>query len=187
MKQVRQEFCFSQKTKILIESLLHLAEDTSGEPQTIDSLAKKIGFGNTYIRRLLKPLLNDGIVMPFRGVTGGYVLNVEPKSVTLLYLLSSTGDAGVLCNCRADGSGKCAARGKEPTCSRHDFWHAMTDFLHDVFGSITLQDIIDGEVTLPPVASDATGGEKFATKSPQAEPSRPRRPQNPPTYKRRIF
>lgn len=173
VKQECREFHFSQKTKILLEFLSHLAEDVSGDPQTIDALARKIGYGKSYIHKLLKPLRDSGIVMPIRGSTGGYVLNAEPKNVTLLHLLASTGDAGVLYNCDGGGSGECAARGEGYACSLHGFWHTLTDFLHNTFGSITLQDIIDGDVKLPSVmpAFDMTGGENAATKERPAKPS----------------
>lgn len=139
-----ETFGLGAKAKILIELVLQLATDTTGEPQSVDRIAKKIGFHRTYIHRLSKPLRECGMIMSIQGKRGGYLLNADPKDIDLMFLIKSSGDGSVIFPCLADPQ-SCPGKGRI-ACSKLEVWRVLNDRLVDLFTSITIEDIMNENV-----------------------------------------
>lgn len=79
-----------KQTDWAIRILLYLSQRRGAV--TGKELAKSVGMSDKYLPHVMMLLRKAGLVTSYSGVAGGYVLLVKPEHITLLDVLSATGD-----------------------------------------------------------------------------------------------
>ncbi|NJN49628.1 MAG: Rrf2 family transcriptional regulator [Alkalinema sp. RL_2_19] len=75
----------SCKSEYALLALLELADHyASGEPLQIRQISAQQNIPDRYLEQLLATLRRAGIVRSQRGAKGGYLLNREPRNITVL-------------------------------------------------------------------------------------------------------
>lgn len=72
---------FSDAASIGLHSMILIAK--SDKPLNAIELSKQLGNSKHHIGKVLQRLVKDGLLLSFRGPTGGFAISVDPKDVTL--------------------------------------------------------------------------------------------------------
>ena len=84
-------------------------------------------------------LSHRGIVSASRGANGGYYLSRSPKEITIGEIVRALEDDMEIIECvKQDGKCKC--------CPSRAVWKKLYDGINGVLDSMTLQQMIDGEL-----------------------------------------
>lgn len=128
----------STKGRYGVKAMVELAINYGATPTSIKTISAKQNISECYLEQLFAPLRKAKLINSIRGAQGGYVLNKEPKNITVaevIYIL--------------EGPIEIADCIEGDTCDNVDFcatrllWEKIKNSIDDVMKSITLQDIVD--------------------------------------------
>jgi Rrf2 family transcriptional regulator, iron-sulfur cluster assembly transcription factor len=134
-------FTLSQTTSYAIRALTHLAR-TADDPQFISGIARATGVPKDYLAKILPRLREARIVDSKRGYTGGVWLSRPPDKISLLAVSNAIEGPGKLSRCLL-GFNVCSSHS---ACPIHDRWTEVRRTLEQELGSVTLADLVDGEL-----------------------------------------
>ncbi len=103
------------------------------------TLESKIGVSSKYIEKIMRTLTSRNIVEASRGANGGYFLKREPKDITVGEIVRALEDDMEIIEC-VKSNKKCKC------CPSQAVWQKLYDGINDLLDSITLQQVIDGNV-----------------------------------------
>jgi len=130
----------STKGRYGLRAILDVAMNQHLGPVTINSVAQRQEISERYLEQLLIILKQNGLIKSIRGFQGGYVLNKEPKDITVGDVVRALEGPIAPVECVDDG--------KQGTCSRMDFcvtkivWKDLKIAINKVLDSYTLEDLI---------------------------------------------
>ncbi len=110
--------------------------DTSVSASTLEA---HIAVSGKYLEKIMRMLSKRNIVSANRGASGGYFLARAPKDITVGEIVRALEDDMEIIECVKDG-GKCKC------CPSRSVWKKLYDGINDLLDSITLQQMLDGEV-----------------------------------------
>ncbi|MDU1909855.1 RrF2 family transcriptional regulator [Fusobacterium sp.] len=73
----------TQETNCAIKAILYLSTLQKSEVSSAKVIGKFIEFSDKFVLKVLRPLTSANIVLPFRGVTGGYCLKKTIDKISL--------------------------------------------------------------------------------------------------------
>jgi FeS assembly SUF system regulator len=91
------------------------------------------------VRKLLKELLNSGLLMSHRGTRGGYILAREPHEISILDIISALEGPLTLTDCSSDTAGLCKL---ETSCPISKNQRIINQAVRQALGTITLSDLL---------------------------------------------
>lgn len=130
---------FTKKSEYALLSLVIIAK--SEVPKNTDELSATLNISKSFLAKILQNLAKHHILKSFKGVNGGFSLEINPKQLTILELVTiaeekipavfecSSGNS----SCSASISGNCSLF---PVLNNLQF--KINDFLKD----LTLKDIM---------------------------------------------
>lgn len=128
----------STKGRYGVKAMVELAINYGATPTSIKTIAIRQNISECYLEQLFAPLRKAKIINSIRGAQGGYVLNKEPKDITVaevIYILEGPIEiADCIEGATCDNVDLCATR---------LLWEKIKNSIDDVMKSITLQDIVD--------------------------------------------
>jgi FeS assembly SUF system regulator len=104
---------------------------------TTDDLVAATQLSPATVRRLLKQLVDSGIVTSYRGVKGGYRLANEPAAFTVADVIGAIEGPIALTQC-ATQKGECEL---VATCDLKNNWSYVNHMIADLLQHITLADM----------------------------------------------
>lgn len=125
-----------------------------GELMSTASLAKEMGVSPLYLRQLARPLEKKGIIKGFRGVKGGYILNVRPGETTIFEVIRAYNEDFSLLDC-IKSADSCS---RSPACASRYLWKELSDTLRNILQGMTLQQLIENGNKKD---TGETGGEEY--------------------------
>lgn len=102
-------------------------------------IAKKQNISDQYLEQLFSALKKAGLVKSVRGAQGGYLLNRDPKDITVGDILTVLEGPVSLSDCLLDDE-ICE---NSNICVTKVVWEKIKKGIEDVIESITLQDMIN--------------------------------------------
>ena len=91
------------------------------------------------VSRLLKMLMQGGLLVSRRGIQGGYSLAKEPEEISLLEVIAALEGPVALTECSTDISGLCDL---EACCSIKNNQRLINKAVRGALANITIQDLI---------------------------------------------
>ena len=128
----------STKGRYGVKAIVDLAINCRTNPVSIKSIAERQSISEYYLEQLFLPLRKVGIIKSIRGAQGGYVLNREPKELTVAEVLDVLEGPIEISDCLEDGfcdNSSC--------CATRLLWAKLKESIDNVTTSITFQDMID--------------------------------------------
>lgn len=123
--------------KAMFELALHYGEG----PVALRNIAESQDISEHYLEQLIAVLRKNGLATSVRGAQGGYLLNDEPKNITVGDVIRALEGDIAPSECVLDENlGKCV---KEDFCVTKNVWVKIKNSINDVIDSITLQDMVD--------------------------------------------
>ncbi|WIV11195.1 Rrf2 family transcriptional regulator [Proteiniborus sp. MB09-C3] len=123
--------------KAMFELALHYGEG----PVVLRNIAESQDISEHYLEQLIAVLRKNGLATSVRGAQGGYLLNDDPKNITVGDVIRALEGDIAPSECVLDENlGKCV---KEDFCVTKNVWVKIRNSINDVIDSITLQDMVD--------------------------------------------
>lgn len=119
--------------------LLDLALQHSKEPVSLQDIARRQKIPLPYIKRLIGPLLNGGLLRSARGVGGGITLAKPPESIKLKEVIQLLEGSISLVQCVDDPT----VCDRSRFCATRDIWCQMGKAMSGVLEVTTLKDLVE--------------------------------------------
>jgi FeS assembly SUF system regulator len=104
---------------------------------TTENIIQETGLPEATVRKLLRLLVEGGVVSSRRGLRGGYRLSRTPDRITVVELIAAIDGPIGLTECTHEDS-SCSLT---PNCGQRSNWHTITDLINRQLATITLADM----------------------------------------------
>lgn len=129
----------STKGRYALKLILDLAVYGEGAPVSLKDIAKRQQISDKYLEQIIARLNKAEYVRSIRGAQGGYVLNKEPKEITVgMILRLAEGDLSPV-SCVGIDSTECDRKAE---CVTVRIWEQINDAVNQVVDNITLADMV---------------------------------------------
>jgi Rrf2 family protein len=129
----------STKGRYGLKAMFELSITQNNGPVSLKVIAKNQNISDQYLEQLFSSLKKAGLVKSVRGAQGGYLLNKEPKDITVGEILTVLEGPVSLSECVIDED-VCK---NSNVCVTKSVWEKIKKGIEDVIDSITLQDMIN--------------------------------------------
>ena len=129
----------STKGKYGLKAIFELSLNANEGPMPLNMIASRQKIPEQYLEQIFCTLKKSKLITSVRGAQGGYLLNKEPKEITVGDVLTILEGPVALSQCIID-EGACE---NANDCSTRLVWEKLKKGIEDVLNSITLQDMID--------------------------------------------
>src|ERR1700722_12342417 len=116
-----------------------IARSERASQRTARDLALESKLPLSTVSKLLKELLQSGLVVSHRGTKGGYVLAREPQDISLIEIIAAIEGPLALTECSADATSACNI---EPSCPIKNNQRIINQAFRGVLEKITLSDLV---------------------------------------------
>ena len=138
-----------------LRALVDLAKQPGDSPILLGSVAERIGVSRKYLHALMVTIKEAGMIRSIRGSGGGYLLNRDPREITVAEVVQALEGGFILRDCVADES-ICE---KSAICVTRRLWHDLGLMIESHLSGVTLQDLVDrGETPWQDPPFIPTGG-----------------------------
>lgn len=107
--------------------------------RTARDLARESRLPLSTVSKLLKELLQSGLLISHRGIKGGYVLAREPQEISVLEMIAALEGPMALTECSTDVTGLCSLESGCPTKSNQQI---INQAVRGVLEKIMLSDLM---------------------------------------------
>lgn len=111
---------------------------------SLKSIAERQGIPENYLEQLMATLKKSGVIKSTRGAQGGYMLNKDPKDISVGDLIKILEGSLALLDCLENQppKKKCG-KANCNKCVIRDAWEIINDKLIEAANSISLYDLVD--------------------------------------------
>jgi len=107
--------------------------------RTARDLAAESRLPLSTVSKLLKQLLQSGLLVSHRGIKGGYILAKEPREISVIEIIAAIEGPMALTECSTDVTGLC---NRESFCSIKTNQQIINQAVRGVLEKITLSDLM---------------------------------------------
>lgn len=115
-----------------------IARSPRAELHTARDLATKCGLPLPTVSKLLKILLQSGLLVSHRGIRGGYSLVREPRLISIAEIVSALEGPLALTECSTNVAGLCDL---EPSCPIRDNQRIINQVIRGALQKVMLSDL----------------------------------------------
>jgi Rrf2 family transcriptional regulator, iron-sulfur cluster assembly transcription factor len=133
----------SRKAEYALRALLLLGRDNPDKVHQIQELSEAGRIPVKFLEQILLSLRNHGILSSKRGVGGGYTLKRRPSEMTVLEIIELMDGPIAPLPCAYDKSSETCTCAQAAFCSLRPLMQAAREQLCELFGSKTIQDLVD--------------------------------------------
>lgn len=126
----------STKGRYGVRAMVDLAINYGESPMSIKSIAKRQNISELYLEQLFSPLRKAKLIKSIRGAQGGYVLNKNPKDISVSDIINVLEGPIEISSCI--DTGECD---NMDVCPTRLLWKKIKKSIDEVTESITLQDM----------------------------------------------
>ncbi len=135
----------STKGRYGLRAMFVLARNYGNGPTSLKQIADLEDISVNYLEQLFLPLRRNKLIKSIRGAHGGYHLNDAPAKITVGQILKTLEGPILASQCVDIDLVNCD---QIDCCVTRTIWNRITLAVDDVIESITLQDMLDDEMTL---------------------------------------
>lgn len=146
----------STKGHYAVQAIVDIALRKEKTPVSLSLIAERQELSQNYLEQLFVKLRKAKLVKSVRGPGGGYMLARPAESITIGEIFSAVDESLVLTECADIGAvanGKLCAKANE--CVTQALWSKLCQHFNDILYSITIEDVIKGEVDFPQISHGA--------------------------------
>jgi FeS assembly SUF system regulator len=116
-----------------------IARDQEAPLRTARDLARESKLPLSTVSKLLKELLQSGLLLSHRGIKGGYILAREPHEISVVEMIAAIEGPMALTECSSEVTGLCNL---EPCCPIKSNQQIINQAVRGVLQKITLSDLM---------------------------------------------
>jgi len=130
----------TRASEYAILSLILLS--SAQKPMDSDTLSKELAISKSFLAKILQSLARANILKSYKGVNGGFALEIDPKDINMLEVMSCVeGKAPTVFECAP--SEKDCPSGKAAICSIWPFLHKLQGKIDLFLAELSLADILE--------------------------------------------
>jgi Rrf2 family protein len=129
----------SRKIDYAIRAMIHLASIPEGTVVPFREIGKQMSVPEDFLAKILKTLVDQGIVRSTRGPHGGYRLARPAESISVLEIIEAA-EGPIAVNVCLDDDDACS---RQPICSMSAVWREGQERMLDVFRRTSLASLAD--------------------------------------------
>jgi Rrf2 family protein len=135
------------RSSYTVRALLDLAQNSvDGRPVRLSDISQREGISHAYLEQLFNRLKKVEVVRGRKGPGGGYILAKKPERVLMGEVIKAVEGEEKLFLCTEEHSdGESCQR--YPGCTTHLLWEKLSTSFQDYLNSISLADLLKGEVS----------------------------------------
>jgi len=133
----------SRKAEYALRALLLLGRDNPDKVHQIQELSEAGKIPVKFLEQILLSLRNHGILSSKRGVGGGYTLKRRPSEMTVLEIIELMDGPIAPLPCALEKNSETCTCAEPAFCSLRPLMKAAREQLCELFGSKTIQDLVD--------------------------------------------
>jgi len=134
----------STKGRYALRVLIDLAEQDPESPVPLRDIAKRQGISEKYLQHIAKLLVDRGLIVGTSGKGGGYLMACSPEECTVADVLDAAeGTLAPVACIACDTAVDCD---RSDTCKTLPMWQRFDSLTRDFFGSVTIADLVNGQV-----------------------------------------
>ena len=147
----------STKGHYAVQAIVDIAAQSRNEPVSLSVIAERQGLSQNYLEQLFVKLRKAGLVKSVRGPGGGYLLGRAPSSVTIGEIFEAVDENLTLTDCvdSTDAPGCDRSSG----CLTQALWSRLCHHLNELLYSITITDVVKGELDMKRLVEQRHVGE----------------------------
>ena len=128
------------KGRYAVMAMADLASYQNGKPVSLNDISLRQNISLSYLEQLFSKLKNEKLVKSVRGPSGGYVLEKNPKDITLSNIIFAVDEQVKTLNCKRDSKKGC--NGKTMKCITHNLWDDLEQHINNFFENVSLSDLL---------------------------------------------
>lgn len=109
----------------------------------LSAIADRQKISLAYLEQLFGKLRRAGLIESERGRAGGYRLARPAQTITVADVMAAVAENTDMTRCGLEASLPCVGGQR---CITHGLWEALGDHIDQFLSSVTLQQVIDGDV-----------------------------------------
>ncbi|MDQ7045647.1 MAG: Rrf2 family transcriptional regulator [Sulfurimonas sp.] len=130
----------TRASEYAILSLIVLSKAT--DPMDSETLSRELSIPKSFLSKILQALAKKGILKSFKGVHGGFVLNIAPQDISMLEVMSAVeGKAPAVFEC-APSLEDCPSD-RASLCNIWPFLNKLQGKIDTFLAELTLADILE--------------------------------------------
>ncbi len=130
----------TRASEYAILSLIVLSKATT--PQDSETLSKELSIPKSFLAKILQSLAKESILKSFKGVNGGFSLNMKPKDINMLSVMRTVeGKSPAVFDC-SPSINDCPTNRAE-LCSIWPFLNKLQGKIDTFLSELTLADILE--------------------------------------------
>lgn len=133
----------STKGRYALRVMIDLAEHPEDDYIPLKDIASRQEISEKYLEIIIKVLVKENLLKGLRGKGGGYQLTRKPSDYTVGEILELTEGTLATVACLASDAKECS---RKDNCLTLPMWKKFDTMVHDFFYSITLTDLIEGNI-----------------------------------------
>ena len=133
------------KGRYAVMAMADLASYQNGKPVSLNDISLRQNISLSYLEQLFSKLKNEKLVKSVRGPSGGYVLEKNPKDITLSNIIFAVDEQVKTLNCKRDSKKGC--NGKTMKCITHNLWDDLEQHINNFFEYVSLSDLLKQKQT----------------------------------------
>jgi Rrf2 family protein len=126
----------SRAADYALRATLVLAGLPPGARLCLSDLARRCDVPAPFLYKVLRPLTRHGLIVPYRGKTGGYELTAAGRDASVLDIVEAADGLPVLNACVITGG--CH---RAPECPAHPIWQQAQARVREVLGGARVADL----------------------------------------------
>ena len=136
-----EDMKLSTKCRYGVRAVFEIAKNYNKTPTKRKEIAQVQDLDESYLENILIDLKNANIVSSIRGVNGGFVLKMSPRTITILKIVESLQGTLTPLECLIDTT-VCP---KVESCVTRPVWQRLKEAQEEVLSGCTIQDLLDAE------------------------------------------
>lgn len=128
---------YSRSTEYAIRAFVHLAQVPEGKYAMVKQIAEKEKIPAHFLAKILQQLARKGLLRSSKGPTGGFILRLSPKEITLIQLVEALDGLTDYQKC-VSGLSECT---DDAPCGMHDAWKGLRSRIMDYLEQTSIADV----------------------------------------------
>lgn len=133
----------STKARYALRVMIDLAQNQEDNYIPLKEIAQRQEISEKYLEIILKILVSGKMVVGLRGKGGGYMLTRTPEEYIIGEIIELTDGPLSPVACLAPDAAECS---RKEHCVTLPLWQKYESLVHNFFYSITLEDLVDGNL-----------------------------------------
>ncbi|NMM65585.1 Rrf2 family transcriptional regulator [Clostridium sp. P21] len=131
----------STKGQYGVKAMVDLAIHYGEGPSSIKNIAERQNISEYYLEQLFSPLRKANLIKSIRGAQGGYVLEREPKDITVFEIMEVLEGPVEISKCIDENNDNSC--GNMDCCATRLLWSRIKESIDGVMKSTTLEDMVE--------------------------------------------